>query len=154
MLSPLIITTEPLPTTTAACSDLIAVHVSRKEYHSVRAHNPGDDQARIIASSPNLLLATNGLPSQRPHPTSCIIHHNVHFHDNLPCSGKEVTPDQIEITCDPHPTQVLFLSNLPTLRQARLIRTHLRNRHFACPSSRISYLTPPQQQSNNKTTTC
>ena len=61
MLSPLIITSEPLPTTMAVCSDLIAVHVSSKEYHSVRAHNPWDDQARIIASSPNLLLATTEL---------------------------------------------------------------------------------------------
>ena len=97
MLSPLIITSDPFPSTNAASFDLIAVHVSSKEYHSVRAHNPWDDQARIIASSPNLLLATKEIPSQRPQPTSCIVHSNVHCHVNLPRNAKEVTPDQVEI---------------------------------------------------------
>ena len=39
-IAPLVITSEPLPTTTATGSDLIASHVHSREFHSVTAHNP------------------------------------------------------------------------------------------------------------------
>ena len=108
MVSPLVITSDPIPTTTATSSDLIASHVDSKEFHSVTAHNPWNEEARILASSPNLLLATISFPKLTPSPTTCVIHSNVHFHADLPASGKVVTPDQVKVVTDPRPTQVLF----------------------------------------------